>query len=70
MKIQNDCFFYIDSSDSDEEKTILARCTDCHKEDDEGWFWEGSKKGYSLYEIKCSICGKIIHKNEEENQKN
>lgn len=68
MKTQEDCFFYIDPNGIDDEKHILARCVDCQKETDDGWFWNGSSKGYSEYSIKCAICGKFIYKNEEENK--
>lgn len=68
MKIQEDCFFYIDPNGVGDEKHILARCVNCQKETDEGWFWDGSIKGYSKYPINCSVCGKFINKYEEEEQ--
>lgn len=67
MKKQEDCFFYLESSDSDEGH-ILARCVDCQKNDDEGWFWKGSEKGYSKYDIRCSVCGKNIFVYEEKTE--
>lgn len=63
-----DCFFYIEPDNSENEKQIKARCVDCQKETDDGWFWSGSTKGYSKYTINCSVCGKFIYKYEEENQ--
>jgi hypothetical protein len=67
MKTQEDCFFYVGSTSQDEEERILARCLNCQKEEDGGWFWEGSKKGYSPYDVSCNVCGKFIYKYEKEN---
>lgn len=68
MKIQEDCFFYIESPSTNEDEKMSVRCINCQKEQDNGWFWEGSKRGYSQYDIKCSICGKLIYQHEEKNE--
>lgn len=65
-KIQEDCYFYIDSLHPKEEKYLLAKCIDCQKDNNDGWFWDGSKRGYGQDNISCNICGRFIYKNEEE----
>ena len=65
MKIQEDCYFYIDPTKPEEERRIEAKCVSCQKEEDAGWFWNGKIKGYGKFEIKCSVCGKIINEEKE-----
>lgn len=63
--IKEDCYFFIDENIPEENRTISALCTECHKNKEIGWFWEGSKRGYYKYNIKCSDCGKYVYKIEE-----
>ena len=63
-----DCFIFIDLSVSEEERAISILCVECHDEKmpDSGVFYQGSKEGYSNYDWVCCVCGKIIHKSENE----
>lgn len=56
-----DCYFYMDESLPEEQRTMNAMCVKCHKNENKGWLWEGSKRGYGPYEITCDICGYIIY---------
>ena len=62
--IDLDCYLYIDHSVPESERTIGVLCTECHKEKkpDSGFFYQGSKEGYSNYDWQCDICKKYIHK--------
>jgi hypothetical protein len=65
-----DCFIFIDPSVPEQQRTIEAVCVECHNEKmpDSGFFYQGSKEGYSNYDWHCVICKKIIHKAEEEQE--
>jgi hypothetical protein len=67
--MQEDCYFWIDSSIPEEEQTINVLCIECHdtKHPKLGWFWEGSTKGYGPYNFVCDFCQKIIHEAPKEN---
>jgi hypothetical protein len=58
--IREDCYFFVT-----EKKTMSAVCLTCHKKEGQGWFWEGKKKGYGDYDLKCSSCGNILHQRTE-----
>lgn len=62
-----DCFFILDMNVPDENRKIETFCVPCYLETgrDDGWFWEGSKRGYGPFMFKCDICETIIHKPEE-----
>lgn len=69
MEIKLDCYWYIDGRVPENERKMLACCTECYKNNkliDEkgnkaGWFWQGSIRGYGDYDLNCSICNKIIN---------
>jgi hypothetical protein len=65
-----DCYIFIDPSVSEEKRTIEALCVECRnqKMPDSGFFYEGSKEGYSDYDWQCSICKKYIHKADERDE--
>jgi hypothetical protein len=63
-----DCYFFVDLSVPENDRTMSVLCTDCHdnKMPDVGWFYKGSKEGYGPYEFKCCICGRIVHEAEKD----
>lgn len=65
-----DCFIFFDPSVPERDRTIEVLCIECHKEKmpECGFFYEGSKEGYSNYDWQCSLCKKFIHKAEEEEE--
>lgn len=63
--IKEDCYFFVDQRIPEEIRPISALCTECHKKNPIGWFWPGSLRGYSEYDIKCSECNKDIYKIEK-----
>jgi len=68
MEQDLDCFLFVDLETPEEERTMSVTCVECHEEKipDTGFFYEGSKEGYSDYDWVCCFCGKIIHKSSEE----
>ena len=62
--IQNDCYFYIDTSLELEKQAIHSICIECYGKnykDKNCWFWNGSKLGYGPWDIKCDSCNSFIH---------
>ena len=60
--IQEDCYFWIDNSIPEENRTMNIMCVFCQKEKKiDAWFWQGSTKGYGPFEYTCCFCGKVIH---------
>ena len=41
MKIQEDCYFYIDENTIKENKTMSVLCTNCYEKNPLGWYWPG-----------------------------
>lgn len=69
MKIQEDCYFYIDENTKKENKTMSVLCTECYKKNPIGWYWPGKTKGYGPFDINCTSCGNYVNKiNEEKNE--
>lgn len=67
--ILEDCYFYVNSEQAEEEQVIDILCLKCHeKHPDLGWFWQGSKHGYGPFEFKCSKCKYVIF-SPDKNQK-
>ena len=60
--IQEDCYFFIDENIPEEERPVSVLCKSCHKDNQIGWFWQGSKRGYGPYDIKCSKCNRYVYK--------
>jgi len=62
-KPDESCYFWMDSSVPEEDRTMSVMCVPCHdtKYPDLGWFWDGENKGYGPFNIICDICGKLIH---------
>lgn len=59
-----DCYFlYIEENES-----VECVCVECKNKyyPQDGWFWEGSKKGYGSGKVACLKCGKILSQNQEE----
>lgn len=70
-----DCYFFIDESMPENERTMKVLCTRCKEEKmpHKGWFWEGSILGYGPFNFVCCLCGHIVHspaKNEEKEKAN
>lgn len=65
---QRDCYFFIDVSVPEDDRTMSVLCIPCHdnKMPDTGWFYKGSVEGYGPYTYKCHICGLVIHSHEAE----
>jgi hypothetical protein len=63
--VQEDCYFFVDENIPENIRPMSALCVECHKNKEVGWFWEGSSRGYYIYDIKCSVCGKDIYKIEK-----
>ena len=63
--IKEDCYFFVDERIPADTRPISVLCVECHEKNQVGWFWLGSKNGYSQYDIKCSECGKDIYKIEK-----
>lgn len=59
-----DCFLFVDVEVPEEHRKMLVFCVECHDEKipDSGVFYKGSVEGYSNYDWKCCLCGKLIHK--------
>lgn len=61
--MSKDCFFY--TLKNNEDVIVTQICIDCkaknHSEEDFGWFWEGSEKGYGDWVYLCRECQCIIH---------
>jgi hypothetical protein len=62
-----DCFFIVDTGNSEENPKIQTFCVSCFEKDPQkdGWFWEGSKRGYGPYLFKCCKCDTILFNPEE-----
>jgi hypothetical protein len=55
-----DCFFEIITDNG--KKRMSAKCVPCCKDNqDNKFFWQGSKRGYGQYDIVCENCKKIIY---------
>lgn len=67
MEEDLDCFLFISNEDIEENRKIEVLCVDCRNKTrpDNGFFYEGSKEGYSNFDWNCCICNKLIHKSEE-----
>lgn len=63
MKDQN-CYFFVDPTVPEEERTISVMCVKCHDEEmpETGWFYRGSEEGYGPFDYQCELCGKFVHK--------
>lgn len=63
MKDQ-DCYFFVDLSIPEEERTISVMCVKCHDEEmpETGWFYRGSAEGYGPFDYQCELCGQFVHK--------
>ena len=64
-KIQEDCFYYIESGVAFEEARIRAMCKECWQEKKRkgAMYWPGERVGFGDYDLYCTIdgCGKPIH---------
>lgn len=60
--VKEDCYFFIDQNIPEEERPISVLCKKCHESKQVGWFWEGSKRGYGIYDIMCSDCKQYVYK--------
>ncbi len=63
MTTDLDCYIFIDPSVAEEDRTVSVMCVECRTErmPDTGFFYEGSKEGYSDYNWVCCFCEKMIH---------
>lgn len=65
--MSEDCYWFVDNP----SETIKALCVECNKNaSKKGWFWKGSEIGYGNYNLNCSVCDKILHKENLNEQKN
>lgn len=62
-----DCYFIVDMEDTEENQKIQIFCVDCYQKSNNknGWYWDGSVRGYGPYLFKCQLCEKILYKPEE-----
>jgi hypothetical protein len=50
-----DCFFEIITDNG--KKRMSAKCVPCCKDNqDNKFFWQGSKRGYGQYDVVCENC--------------
>ena len=58
-----DCYFFTGEG-PEEERAMEAWCGDCRDKHrpGQGWFWQGSNKGYGPWDVRCHSCGKYIHR--------
>ncbi len=63
MNTKMDCYFFVDVTIPEEDRTISSLHVECRNEKmpDVGWFYQGSVEGYGPFEYKCALCGGIIH---------
>lgn len=68
--MSEDCYFFIDLEEPEDERKISVLCLTCREEKlpDTGWFWQGSKRGYGPFNYKCCHCDKIIHSKKGKNE--
>ena len=61
-----DCFFFIDHTVPEEERTMSVICVPCHEKHgpDAAMFWS-CKEGYGPFDYKCCKCGKLVHSKDE-----
>lgn len=64
--IQEDSYWFTNTNLPPHEQKMQAMCGDCYQEKKIGWHWKGSELGYGDYDMKCALCGKILHQREEE----
>lgn len=70
--MSEDCYFYVDMEQDvpDEERKVSPLCIHCHEDkfpgQNVGWFWQGSINGYGPWVYQCKICGRVIHKPDQE----
>lgn len=67
--MSKDCYWYVDARLEKPKQTMKSMCTECHKTHNFGWFWLGSIRGYGNYDLDCAICGTILHRQEQEQEK-
>lgn len=61
-----DCFFFIDYSVPEEDRTMSIVCIECHEKymPDVGMYWNAND-GYGPFDYKCCKCGKLVHGKDE-----
>ncbi len=69
--MDNDCYFFIDEDVPLEERKISVLCVECHdaKMPETGMFYRGSKDGYGPFNYKCCLCGKLVHRADDDDEK-
>ena len=70
MKIQEDCYFYIDENTVKENKAMSVLCVNCHEKNPLGWYWPGKLKGYGHFNVNCTVCNAFVNKIEEDERPN
>ena len=62
-----DSYMLIEKDEEDTQR-MVAVCVECRESHypEVGWYYEGSKEGYSDYLWECHKCGKVIHDPDEE----
>lgn len=64
--MDKDCFYIVEILE--DEQYIRAICTECRElhYPQNGWFWEGSKRGYGQWNVTCNHCKKQISSFDEQ----
>lgn len=67
-----DCYFSIDDSVPEDERTIKVFCVNCRNKErpDLGWFWKGSSFGYGPFDFICCLCGHVVYSPKQNNEEN
>jgi|APGre2960657404_1045060.scaffolds.fasta_scaffold17943_4 hypothetical protein len=62
-----DCYFFMNMEEPEEERKMHAFCVSCIKkrQHESALFWQGSLRGYGKYKIICKDCNLTIHEVEE-----
>lgn len=68
MKIQEDCYFYIDENTIKEKKTMSVLCINCYEKNPAGWHWPGKVRGYGPFDVNCTICNAFVNKIEKKDE--
>lgn len=67
-----DCYFLVDDTVPEDERTMKVLCLKCRDEKmpNAGWLWKGSCLGYGPFDFICSWCGHVVYSpNQDEKEK-
>ena len=64
--IQEDSFWWHDTSLPEEEQCMRGLCVKCATERGIGMFWPGKRMGYGNYDLNCFLCNTPIYLRDKE----